>query len=104
MKAPVIVAVVLLLTGVAYAADSRFPYSVSTLAGTPGDAGLQDGSAATAKFNRPTWLDVVSHAALYEAVDDGDIYVVDRANHLLRKISHGTVSTYRVTDGYSIYV
>lgn len=104
MKARVLLPVVFLLAGVAYAADPRIPYFVSTLAGTPGEAGLQDGSAATAKFNRPTWLDVVAHAALYEAVDDGDIYVVDRANQVLRKISHGTVSTYRVTDGYSIYI
>ncbi|HEX9458612.1 MAG TPA: hypothetical protein VGA84_05675 [Thermoanaerobaculia bacterium] len=104
MKAPLFVAVVLLLTGVAYAADPRFPYSVSTLAGTPGEAGLQNGNAATAKFNRPTWLDVVAHAAPYEGVDNGDIYVVDRANHVLRKISHGTVSTYWITDGYSLYI
>jgi hypothetical protein len=104
MKAFVLIAVVLLWTGVACAADPRVPYVVSTLAGTPGEGGLQDGSAAAAKFNRPTWLDVVAHAALYEAVDDGDIYVVDRANQLLRKISHGTVSTYRVTDGYSLYI
>ncbi len=103
MKALVLVAVVLLLTGVAYAADPSFPYFVSTLAGTPGEAGLQNGSAATAKFSRPTWLDVVAHAEPYEGVDNGDIYVVDRANQVLRKISHGTVSTYLVTDGYSLY-
>src|SRR5258706_2763295 len=104
MKARLRVAVVLLVTGVRSAAHPRLPYVVSTLAGTAGEAGLQNGSAATAKFNRPTWLDVVAHAAPYEAVDNGDIYVVDRANHVLRKISHGTVSTYAVSDGYSLYI
>ena len=104
MKARVLVAVVLSLAGVAYAADPRLPYVVSTLAGTPGEAGLENGNAATAKFNRPTWLDVVAHATPYEGVDDGDIFVVDRANQVLRKISHGTVSTYAVSDGYSLYI
>jgi NHL repeat-containing protein len=99
-----LVTVALSLTVVVNAAAPRLPYSVSTLAGTPGEAGLQNGAAATAKFNRPTWLDVVAHAAPYEGVDDGDIFVVDRANQVLRKISHGTVSTYGVTDGYSLYV
>src|SRR5512140_3782201 len=94
----------LLLAGAAYAADLRFTYSVSTLAGTPGEAGLQNGNAATAKFNRPTWLDVVAHAAPYENADAGDIFVVARANQGLRKLSHGTVSTYSVTDGSSLYI
>ena len=82
MKARVLVAVVLSLAGVAYAADPRLPYVVSTLAGTPGEAGLENGNAATAKFNRPTWLDVVAHATPYEGIDDGDIFVVDRANQV----------------------
>lgn len=98
MNVSVLVTVALLLTGVAHAADTRLPYFVSTLAGTPGEAGLQNGNAATAKFNRPTWLDVVAHAS--SGVDYGDVFVVDRANQLLRKISHGTVSTYSVTDGF----
>jgi methylmalonyl-CoA mutase cobalamin-binding subunit len=99
-----IVAAALLLSGVVYAADPAHSYAVSTLAGTPGTAGLENGSAATAKFNRPTWLDVVTDASDYENTDTGDIFVVDRANQLLRKITHGTVSTYSVTDGYSIYM
>ena len=48
-------------------------------------AGSQDGSAATATFNRPTWLDVDP--------SNGAIYVVDRANDAVRKILNGTVTT-----------
>ncbi len=71
-------------------------YTVSTLAGVPGEAGLQDGPLAQAKFNRPTWLDVARTTIPKTYLDDGDIYVVDRANHVLRKISNGAVSTYAI--------
>jgi hypothetical protein len=84
----------------AFAADPRLPYVVSTIAGTPGEAGLENGPAAQAKFNRPTWLDVARTAIPYSYLKDGDIFVVDRANHVLRKISQGTVSTYAVGQGF----
>lgn len=65
---------------------------VSTVAGIPGTAGLRDGSAGTAQFNRPTWLDV-------DRVT-GAIYVVDRANNSVRKISRASVATLQVRYGF----
>ena len=59
--------------------------TVSTFAGS-GMPGLIDGPPRSAQFHRPTWLDV-------DPVD-GTVYVVDRANHRLRRItSDGTVTT-----------
>lgn len=57
--------------------------AVTTIAGTPGIAGRADGVAAT--FNKPTQL----------AIDaaTGDIFVADRLNNAVRKISGGSVST-----------
>jgi sugar lactone lactonase YvrE len=58
---------------------------VSTLAGTPGVAGGGDGPAATATFNYPSGL----------ALDaQGNLYVADSGNHVIRKITPaGVVST-----------
>jgi len=57
--------------------------TVTTLAGD-GTAGLQDGAAAQARFNSP----------FHVAVDgSGNVYVADRGNHRIRKISAGQVST-----------
>jgi DNA-binding beta-propeller fold protein YncE len=59
--------------------------TVSTVAGS-GTPGLLDGPANLARFHRPTWLDVDRA--------DGTVYVVDRANHHLRRIaSDGFVTT-----------
>jgi len=58
---------------------------VTTVAGVPGTAGSQDGPAHQATFNRPTWVDV--------DLTNGTIYVVDRANDALRKVTNGAVST-----------
>ncbi|MFD2584443.1 DUF6443 domain-containing protein, partial [Pedobacter vanadiisoli] len=56
---------------------------VSTFAGT-GSAGSSNGSALSATFRNPMGI----------AVDaSGNIYVADRLNHMIRKISGGTVST-----------
>lgn len=62
--------------------------TVKTLAGT-GERGLVDGPAASAKFDSPVAV----------AVDSaGQIYVVDRGNHRIRRISTtGEVSTYAGT-------
>jgi len=58
--------------------------TVSTVAGS-GAGGLRDGLAHEAQFNRPTWLDFDSKK--------NALYVVDRANHKLRKIVDGNVTT-----------
>lgn len=56
-----------------------------TVAGSSGIAGHQDGNAPAATFDRPTWI----------AVDGatGDLFVVDRQNGAVRRISKGSVTT-----------
>jgi len=64
---------------------------VSTFAGSPGNAGSNDGAAATARFNYPTGV----------AVDGaGNLYVADAGNHTIRKVtSSGMVSTLAGSPG-----
>jgi DNA-binding beta-propeller fold protein YncE len=58
---------------------------VSTLAGSAGITGREDGTGTTARFNRPAGI------ALNQS---GNIYVVDSCNHAIRKITpEGVVST-----------
>jgi sugar lactone lactonase YvrE len=59
--------------------------SVSTLAGSPGDVGTNNGTGAGAQFYLPQGV----------AVDgSGNIYVADSANHAIRKVtSGGSVTT-----------
>jgi hypothetical protein len=78
MRSPVFALLVLLLS------TTLSAQTVSTVAGS-GIAGLSDGRADQAQFNRPTWLDVEPGS--------GAIYVIDRANHRVRKILHGGVTT-----------
>jgi DNA-binding beta-propeller fold protein YncE len=85
MRSPAFAVLVLLLSTTLNA------QTVSTVAGSPaGVAGLRDGRADEAQFNRPTWLDVEPGS--------GAIYVIDRANHRLRKIANGDVTTRNVTS------
>ncbi len=57
---------------------------VSVLAGTVGSPGFTNGSAATAQFSSPQAV----------AVDgNGNVYVADTGNDVIRKISSGTCST-----------
>ncbi|MDP2175717.1 MAG: T9SS type A sorting domain-containing protein [Bacteroidota bacterium] len=51
-----------------------------------------DGAKATARFNAPAGIAVASN---------GDVYIADRANHCIRKISGGTVSTIAGSPGNS---
>jgi len=60
-------------------------YFVSTLAGTPGQAGSRDGSSATAQFTQPQGVAVDSNF---------NVYVADTGNDTIRKIStNGAVTT-----------
>jgi streptogramin lyase len=57
---------------------------VTTLAGTAGSSGSADGTGADARFSRPFGV----------AVDgDGNLYVTDRNNHTIRKITPAGVVT-----------
>jgi len=66
---------------------------VTTLAGRAGNAGATDGKGAAASFNYPVAV----------AIDPaGNLYVADRSNHLIRKVSSdGTVTTLAGTVGVS---
>jgi hypothetical protein len=65
--------------------------AVSTLAGSAGNAGSQDGTAASARFNGPTGI---ARAA------DGTLYLADTQNHTIRRISPaGTVTTFAGSAG-----
>lgn len=65
---------------------------VTTLAGSAGKSGAADGSGTNALFNGPQAV----------AVDgSGIVYVADTANHTIRKITAGTVSTLAGTAGTS---
>ncbi len=59
-------------------------YTVTTLAGVPSEKGLRNGPAAQALFNSP-------HAALWAA--DGALVAPDIGNAVLRRVSHGEVTT-----------
>lgn len=68
-----------------FAQTSTAPYAFWTLAGRAGQAGATDGSASSARFNRPWGI----------AVDaQGNVYVSEATNHVVRKITpDGTVGT-----------
>lgn len=63
---------------------------VTTLAGTAGTSGSADGNGSAARFNSPAGL----------AVDGaGNIYVADRNNNSIRKVTSAGVVTTVVGDG-----
>ena len=56
----------------------------TTLAGTPGEHGYENGSANAALFDSPAGIAVAA---------DGRIFVADTGNHVIRVIENGMVST-----------
>jgi sugar lactone lactonase YvrE len=87
-------------TGIARAADGSLyladtqnhtirrivlPGTVTTIAGTAGQSGAQDGAGTAARFNQPRGL-------AFDAA--GNLYVADTGNHVIRKITPaGEVTT-----------
>ena len=69
--------------------------TVTTIAGVPGEGGNRDGEPRVATFNKPTWLDVARGGA-----EDGQIFVVDRVNGVIRRIQNSRVSTMRIAANY----
>ncbi len=60
---------------------------VTTLAGMPGTSGALDGTGTAARFNMPDGV-------AFDNTGSGTVYVADRQNHAIRKItSAGVVST-----------
>jgi DNA-binding beta-propeller fold protein YncE len=59
--------------------------NVTTLAGVPGEAGLENGRAATALFDTPMGIAV--------SADGTVVYVADTGNHVIRTIRNHTVRT-----------
>ncbi len=60
--------------------------TVSTLAGLAGSSGSADGTGAAARFNSPRGIALGP---------DGDLYVADNSNHLIRRVTTaGVVTTY----------
>jgi hypothetical protein len=90
-----------LITLVAAVAFAAPPAAVvTTVAGQPGVPGYWDGPAQDAMFTHPTWLDVATPPAPFtpDNIKGGEIFVVDRMNGLVRRISDtGFVSTVKVS-------
>lgn len=69
--------------------------TVSTLAGSPFQTGMIDGTGTAARFNRPCGVAVGS---------DGNLYVADTDNHTIRRITpEGVVTTIAGAPGLSGY-
>lgn len=67
--------------------------TVSTIAGTPGLAGIADGAGVNARFNLPFGL---------AAASDGTLYIADTSNHIVRRITAaGVVTTLAGSAGVS---
>lgn len=58
---------------------------VTTIAGLAGECGFNDGTASAARFAQPSGI---------VADTNGDLYVADRANHVIRRIRDGFVTTH----------
>lgn len=77
---------VITILGLAFAVHFGYTQNVTTLAGQSGISGSANGSGTAATFDGP-------HSVVYDAA--GNIYVADRDNNLIRKITAaGVVSTF----------
>jgi len=99
-RSPLSLILFLILLLMAAAAVAAPPAGiVTTVAGQPGVAGYWDGPSSDAMFTHPTWLDVVASTGRRTCDEgkSGEMFVVDRANQLVRHISEtGFVSTFNV--------
>jgi len=94
MKATI---VSLLALAVSIAASRADRLEVRTVAGT-GVAGSSDGVAGVGTFDHPTWIDFdpdpgAPTLAVGRSNGPGTLFVVDRANKLVRRIDSGTVTS-----------
>ncbi|HXB41138.1 MAG TPA: T9SS type A sorting domain-containing protein [Bacteroidia bacterium] len=62
---------------------------VTTIAGTPGVFGYVDGTASSSKFHRPRYIVLDT--------TNGDLFITDINNNVIRKLSGGVVSTFSGT-------
>src|SRR5690606_17481514 len=77
---------VITILGLAFAVHFGYTQNVTTLAGQSGISGSANGSGTVATFDGP-------HSVVYDAA--GNMYVADRDNNLIRKITAaGVVSTF----------
>lgn len=64
--------------------EITYPLTITTVAGTPGSAGSTNGTGAAARFNFPLGV----------AIDgEGNGYIADESNHVIRKITAAGVVT-----------
>jgi hypothetical protein len=97
LRAPL--AVALLAVSIITSALAAESLHVTTVAGSPGVPGLADGPRSRSLLNRPTWMDIV-RGDMPRRADDGDLFIVDRVNQVVRRFSHGSLFTLRLTQAY----
>ena len=91
MKALIVSLIAVTVSIVASSRAARL--EVTTVAGIPGVAGSSDGVAGVGTFDHPTWIGFDP--------EPGALFVVDRANKLVRRIDSGTVTSlaFMVSEG-----
>lgn len=78
-------AALLLSSGIVRAQSYSNPYTIATLAGSPGSPGFSNGTGENAAFNQPS-------AVVFDG--SGNIYVADTKNYAIREVTpSGSVTT-----------